>query len=150
MIKLSIEDLISKAWQKENDYLFNDAINYYQEALTLANDKDDKDKIIECSLALGRLYRSLSRYSESVRYYETVLNISKHDIKNNIHNLIKAYIGKGISSRFLGKYEESIKCYKEGLKLAESIEDKTNMAKCLTNLGSIYKYYQSIVKLKYT
>ena len=97
MIKLSIEELISKAWQKQNDYLFNDAINYYQDALTLANNLKDNDKIIECSLALGRLYRSLSRYSESVRYYETVLNIAKHDIKNNIHNLIKDYIGKGIS-----------------------------------------------------
>ena len=55
---------------------------------------------------------------------------------------------RGVANVNLGKYEESLKCYFEGLKIAEKTNNKKETASLLNNIGVNYWYQKSFAKAK--
>ena len=125
---------------------FNQAINFYDQALSLARKLGDRNGE---SASLGNLssaYGSLGQYQQAIQSQQQSLQISKEigDRKgeaNSLGNLGSAYYS-------LGQYQQAIQFQQQSLEIRREIGDRNGEATSLLNLGSAYyslgQYQQAI------
>jgi tetratricopeptide (TPR) repeat protein len=125
---------------------FNQAIDFYDQALLLARKLGDRNGE---SASLGNLssaYGSLGQYQQAIQFFQQSLQISKEigDRKgeaNSLGNLGYAYY-------LLGQYQQAIQFQQQSLEIRREIGDRNGEATSLRNLGSAYyslgQYQQAI------
>ncbi len=71
------EELIAKGKTCMNDYKFDDALTFFEQALKL--NQDDPDVLNHIGVAL----RSLGRYQEAIKYFDRSLELDPRDMNSS-------------------------------------------------------------------
>ena len=131
------------------------ALFYYQKALKIAENKNEKKFIAKCNRTIGLFYYYQSNYSKTLEHWQIALKINeeigdKDGIAINLANIGQVYKNQSNYPKALGYYQES-------LKIDEEIGNKEGIAANLRNIGIVYKnqsnyskvleYYQKSLKI---
>ena len=117
---------------------YQEAIDYCQKALKMAQDIGDLHGKAQSLSNLGIIKNLLGKYQEAINYYRNSLDISRqigdrHGEAESLNNL-------GIAYNSLGKYQQAINYYQQSLEMLEKIGDRRIEANSLGNLGGAYYY----------
>jgi tetratricopeptide (TPR) repeat protein len=115
---------------------YDKAIEYYERALGISREIEDKVGEGNAIGNLGIAYSNLGQVEKAVEYYEQALVISKEigDRRgegNHLGNLGNAY-------RNLGQVEKAIEYYEQALVISKEIGDRRVEGAALGNLGNAY------------
>ena len=100
-ISSTVESLIIKGSELFNKFKYQDAISYYDKALTIT--PNNVDALVGTANSLFKL----NRYEESVSYYDKALDIQPVNVT--------VLYDKADALTYLGRYEEAIAVYDENL-----------------------------------
>jgi class 3 adenylate cyclase/Tfp pilus assembly protein PilF len=112
---------------------YNRAITYYEEALKLAEENENKRNIAIFLNNIGSIYDEWGRYDKAIEYFERSLRIKQEiddeeGIANSLNNIgMVYYVWK--------KYDDAIQNFKEALALDVKRNDKKQMAMRINNIG---------------
>ncbi|PZO36770.1 MAG: hypothetical protein DCF19_20550 [Pseudanabaena frigida] len=114
------------------------AIDYYQQALILANQIGDRTVEKDVFTSLGNASYYLGKYEEAIKYYQQTLEIAKQigDRKaeaSSLGNLGNVY-------NALGKYQKATDFLQQALSIIKQIDNRNGEAAVLNNLGLTYNY----------
>jgi len=115
---------------------YNEAVEYYKEALAIAREIGNKSDECDYLCNLGRAYRNLGQYKRSAEYHQQALNIAREirDRRREGINLCNL----GITYRNLGQHKCAIKCLKISLDISREIVNRHEEGRILMNLGKAY------------
>jgi len=134
---------------------YQKAIKYYEDALKIHKELDDKQGIRADLGNLGVVYSELGDYSKAIKYYEEAMEIAKQlddkeGVSANLGNLGKVYYD-------LGNYSKAIKYHEDAMEIHKQLDDKKGISDDLTNLGNVYddlgdypkaiKYHEDALKI---
>ncbi|MFN5303647.1 MAG: tetratricopeptide repeat protein [Pseudanabaena sp.] len=125
---------------------FNQAINFYDQALSLARKLGDRNGEASSLCNLGSTYDALGQYQQAIHFYQQSLEIFKEigDRKGEANSLGSL----GSAYRSLGQYQQAIQFLQQQLEITKEIGDRNGEANALCNLGNAYgslgQYQQAI------
>lgn len=97
---------------------------------------------------LAEIYSEQAQYHESKAITDKALLLAKNLSSPSIVSA-ELYYSRGFAVESLGEFDQAIINYQNGLEIAESLNDKKNIATGLTNLGAIYyltqKFERSLI-----
>jgi CHAT domain-containing protein/Tfp pilus assembly protein PilF len=113
------------------------SINYYEQALSIAQEIGDRNMEGSTLGNLGITYDSLGQYATAIDYYEQVLAIAqkigdRQGEGNHLGNL-------GLVYSSLGQYATAIEHHEQALSIAREIGDRRGEGNHLGNLGIAYE-----------
>jgi tetratricopeptide (TPR) repeat protein len=120
-----------------NEGNFDNALKYFNKALTIAAYNSLQNKIIVVNQNIGNVYSDMGNNNEAIKYYNIALEVSKG--LNNKIGLAQSMNLIGIAMYNQGKYNEALKYYEKALALNLSINNKADILKNYTNLGNLYE-----------
>jgi tetratricopeptide (TPR) repeat protein len=100
-----LENIVREGIELHDSGKFAEAISKYEEAAKI----DPQSTLVNYEIA--NTYMAMKEYKKAVKYAEKVIELKKR-------NLDEAYLLKGNALDMMGKTKESIKSYKEGLKVS--------------------------------
>ncbi len=115
---------------------FKIAHEYYNYALTIAQQKDDKQIMSYAFNGIATLYSASSEFEMAIDYYHKAINI----IGNDEHNADLMTPFRNIAMVYLKANNPvlALKNAEKSYHLALILEDSVNLAACLETLGIIY------------
>ncbi|WP_121069328.1 tetratricopeptide repeat-containing sensor histidine kinase [Maribacter vaceletii] len=121
----------------QRDYL--SAVDTWQEALKIAENKNVKDKLLIASIYnnLGNVHADFKQYAKALENYKQCLHISEQ--VGNKENNINALSNIGYVYVDLNKIEKGIVYFNKALLLAKDESNKRLIASIIKNLGDAYK-----------
>ena len=113
-------------------------IGEYEEALAKFNDafentEDDLERAV-FHVKISGVYEKIGNYKGSLEHAESGLSLVKDDVIERCMLLNS----KGWALMRLGKYDDAIIVFKEGMKVAERLDDIKVKGESLHDLGSLY------------
>lgn len=129
-----MNNLAMSYWKREK---YTEAINYYEESLTLNKNIGNTNAIRIISNNLGMLHSDIGSYQNAFKYFEQALKISqktgrKTDILTDLLNI-------ALVLDYQNKYNRSIEKLNEAVKYAEEMEDIKQVSSCYLRLSGLYK-----------
>ncbi|PZO43904.1 MAG: hypothetical protein DCF19_04290 [Pseudanabaena frigida] len=125
---------------------FNQAIDFYDQALSLARKLGDRNGEANSLWNIGNAYGSLGQYQQAIHFHHQSLEIAKEigDRSSEARSLN----GLGNTYSSLGQYQQAIDFHLQSLEISEEIGDRNGEARSLNNLGLAYgslgQYQQAI------
>jgi tetratricopeptide (TPR) repeat protein len=121
---------------------------FLEEALNLARKSNDKEEIAISLNTLGFLQNNSDNYSLALNSYQEAINIFIELNENNSKGkeIAQLYYQIGSLYKTLGDYQKAIENCISGLKIYETLQDKTGIALIYRVMGSIYKYKEDFEK----
>ncbi|MDN4166481.1 tetratricopeptide repeat protein [Cytophagales bacterium LB-30] len=127
---------------------YEEALQYSEESLRLAESFPDSIEKANIINNIGLIYDEQGLYEEAVRYYQHALALYQAADKPDKVALVN--VNLGVVYKALGDYEESIRNYQDALKIFKKMDDTYLVAVCEVNLGSVYLFvYQYDSALQY-
>ncbi len=125
---------------------FNQAIDFYDQALSLARKLGDRNSEAASLGNLSSAYGSLGQYQQAIQFQQQSLEIFREIGDRNGET--KAINGLGNAYYSLGQYQQAIHFHQKSLEIFKEIGDRNGEAASLGNLGIAYyslgQYQQSI------
>ncbi|MCM3902436.1 MAG: CHAT domain-containing protein, partial [Pyrinomonadaceae bacterium] len=112
------------------------AIDYYQQALTIFREAKDREMEGVTLNNIGTSYNSLSQYERAIQYLEQALTFSR-DAKDQL-NEARVLTNLGTSYYLLSQFEKAASYYQQGLDLRRRIKDRRGEGLTLGNLAKTY------------
>ena len=144
--KADADKLLQRGIQQYQISQFEEAFQYWQQALAIY--REIKDRLGEgASLGnLGIAYGSLNKYEKAIEFHLQSLAIDR-EIKDRLGEG-QSLRNLGIAYYFLGKYDKAIEFQLQSLAIAREIKDRLGEGNALGNLGLSYdslgKYEKAI------
>ncbi len=143
---LETKTLLDLGLVRERTGDFNRALEYYEEAGSLAKNINDKDALTLISLYKANSYWFQADYQNAFNSVRKALKIAEK--QRNKEHLLQAYNTMGLIFWTLNDLVKAKSNLKKSLDLAEEINSKLDIASAYNNLGLIYrqekKYQESI------
>ncbi len=112
------------------------AIVYYNKALELQNEINDRLGVANTLNNIGYVYNHLGDIPKSLECYHKCLKISEEiDNKVGVSTVLN---NLGLLYDSQDEVDKAIECYKRSLKICEEINDVPGIGSALNNLGSSY------------
>ena len=118
--------------------VWDKASEFFNEALKIAEDKVDKERIANCNATLGEHESYKGNYKKATSYLEKALKIFQ-DLKDQ-EGVSRIIFDIGNVYSFLGDNEQAMMYYEKSLKIFESIGIKKGISLVTANIGNIYKF----------
>ncbi len=118
--------------------IWDKATEFFSEALKIAEDLVDKDRIANCNATLGEHECFKGNYKKATSYLERALKIYKE--LNDEEGVGRIIFDIGTVYSFLGNNDRAMEYYEKSLKIFESINSKKGISLLTANMGSIYKF----------
>jgi len=128
-----LKDLIV-AYNKQGK--FPEEMTYALEAIKIAEETGDTNKLTTSNNMVADLFESQSRFSEALKYYSASLKIYKETGKTFFAASSCLHIGRVYSSQ--KNYAEALKSYLEALRFARDLNDKQLIANIYHTIGIFY------------
>ncbi|MCL1491077.1 MAG: tetratricopeptide repeat protein [Pseudanabaena sp. Salubria-1] len=134
--KADADKLLQRGIQQYQISQFEEAFQYWQQALAIY--REIKDRLGEgASLGnLGIAYGSLNKYEKAIEFHLQSLAIDR-EIKDRLGEG-QSLRNLGIAYYFLGKYDKAIEFQLQSLAIAREIKDRLGEGNALGNLGLSY------------
>lgn len=118
--------------QKKGDY--DKALDYYQQALSLVKDDENKATIYN---NMASIYLSKKDYNKVIEYFQKAIELEER--LGNYHGVAQTYLNLGDAYREVKNYELAEKYLTEGLRRVQRVGDKYWEANGYVSLGLLYK-----------
>ena len=117
---------------------FRESINYYEQALAIAQDINVNDRQGEgfCLSGLGGLYEKMGQYNKGIEVLQQQQYIAREIADRRLE--ARALGGLGNLYNRLGQFEQGIDSYQQCLVLFREIDDRQGECTALSNLGQGY------------
>ncbi len=129
------------------DYLGNSdkALEFFNEALKIAEKLDEKSYIVICYINLGYIYKVKGNLNKALRYTEKALNLSmKIDYLDGI---ITSLLNIGVIYMEKRNFKKALDFFEKALKLTKDLEDsKDILAMLYVNIGNVYNKFEKVDK----
>ncbi|MBC3759299.1 tetratricopeptide repeat protein [Hyunsoonleella sp. SJ7] len=127
---------------------FTEALSYYDKALKINRETDNKSITARCLLNIGNVHLSNGNYPVAIDYHNRSLKISESIsdtlmISFSLNNL-------GLIYRNLEDYEKAITFSEKALEIQKKIGNKKGVAETLNSLGLLYIQIKDHEKAKTT
>jgi CHAT domain-containing protein len=123
---------------------YQKAIGQFEVALKLSQDLKIRSDEIYVLMQLGLLNWNLGRLEISSSFYKRALEMTRSSgltskkQKCDTALEIQRLYSKGKDSRALGRFDQSIKCFREAIRLAKNINSPNHEVKCLRQMSLNY------------
>lgn len=126
---------IGFTYQKMN--LNEQALEYFNRALVLAEKSGNKDEMASNNNNIGTIYAEWGDYGKAVEYFQKsmkldLLSEKKEYVSTDMNNIGKIY-------ELWGKFDQAVQYYLEALELDKKAGNKSKIAIRLNNIGTAYK-----------
>lgn len=113
---------------------FEKAIEYYNEALSLTREFEDRRWETFVLTKIAKIYEKKRNFDEALKYFEEALEASLEEKDKALIycNIAKIYLNRG-------NYQRAIEFLNMGIKIGEEVKDSQSMGICMITLGEIYK-----------
>ncbi|HKF35274.1 MAG TPA: tetratricopeptide repeat protein, partial [Ktedonobacteraceae bacterium] len=115
---------------------FKWAQGYYQEALSIYKELEDREQEGTMLINLGVVYNRVGNTKEAVKCYEQALDIHKE--MGNRKEEGRTLNNLGLTYSELGRKAEALDCYEEALRIHREVGDRKEEGRALSNLGLLY------------
>ena len=115
---------------------FEKAIEFYQQALSIAKDVENKDLEGKAYMNLGNAFYSLCDFKAAIKFHQQALSISKE--VGNIYLEGSVYGNLACAYNSLGDFKTAIKCHQQALGISKEVGDKDSEGRVNTNLGCAF------------
>ncbi|WP_273274402.1 tetratricopeptide repeat-containing sensor histidine kinase [Maribacter polysiphoniae] len=125
---------IGNYYEDQGDY--EEAIKYYQKALKIVKDIDDKNEILNIENSIANVYYYQGNYAESLSR-----NLESLELASELgNNKMLSIINENIAGLYADQndFEQAIQFFKIVKKINEQIGDDINSAETMSNLASVY------------
>jgi tetratricopeptide (TPR) repeat protein len=116
---------------------FTEAVAFFERALDLFRQLDQRPSEAWTLVGLGNAYREQGLLSEAIHQFTVALNLFR-DL-NIRRGEGWALEGLGNIWRNQGRFDEALTCFQEALKLFREAKDHRGEAYCLVNLGVVHR-----------
>lgn len=139
-------ELFLRARICRNEGLYNEALNFLNEARRINDDEDDLEYKIKILNELGSVYRRISQLDKSLEHHEQALNLLSN--YNDEDELTTTYVYLGIINDIKGNYDRALSYHQQALELNKKQNDLRGIAGSIHNIGILYqkleKYPQAL------
>lgn len=140
-----------------------EAIDFYQRAIKIREDIDDKKGLAASYNNIGYVFKSQGNMPLAIDYYNKSLRLQEQNRTStgevaDKKGLAYSYSNLGVIYKDNGDLEKALLLYNKSLKLREEINDKLGMGHSLNNIGFIYEqsgklekaleYFEKSLKLR--
>lgn len=115
---------------------WDNALNYYRDLTTLANEMGDQIKRAKATRRIGQINKNKGDWKLAIKSFEKALQISEEI--NDTYGIADAYAGIGSILWRRGDYDSAIKYHEKGMEKAWEMGDVAEMAKVNIELGNVY------------
>ncbi|MDM8517740.1 adenylate/guanylate cyclase domain-containing protein [Desulfobacterales bacterium HSG16] len=126
---------IGVAFKNMGDY--EQAMDYYLNALKIRETLSDRKEIANSLHNVGVLYDYLLNYEKALEYYHQALTI-REEIGDK-KGIASSYNNIGIIHHFSEEYQKALDYYHRALNLRKQIEDKKGVGSSMNNSGAAYR-----------
>ncbi len=123
--------------------MYEDAMNYYLQALRIQQKFENRRNINEVFINLAELHILLGNYSKAIPYLKPY--IKNYSYNDDIINA-RQYIARGNIYKENGKINKSIMVYYKGYNIAKLIKDPETIIKSAGSLGILYRTIGKYIK----
>lgn len=128
-----------------------EAIDFYNRAIKIRQDIDDKKGLAASYNNIGYVYKSQGNIPLAIDYYNKSLRLQEQsrNAKGEIEDkkgLAYSYSNLGVIYKDNGDLEKALALYNKSLKLRAEINDKLGMGHSLNNIGFVYEQSGDLVK----
>lgn len=141
---LKINQYLALAKQKFEQRKMDSAELFYKKAYALSKQTGNKRKTIESIARLSRVFSAGNKYTESLRFANESLILSKQ--LNDTALILDAYIRTGAQHCYLFENKQAALQWTIGLRLAEKTNDLLRQVKFTSNLSAIFLNLQDAKK----
>ncbi len=131
--RIQVLNTASKAIQASNP---TQALQWADEAMSLATVLGNSHHIAECLFNLGTSSNALARYRNAITFFEQA-RARYQELGNDIH-AINATGNIGLAYSKLADYSAALDSYHQALEQAEAIGNQTLIGRLLNSVGSTY------------
>lgn len=115
---------------------YDKAIKFYNEAIKITEELDNKAKMNRLLTNLGVIYIYTGEYDRAIEISNEALRLT--ELIGDKGQTTAVFNNLGIAYSDIGENGKAIECYKKALKISEEIGDKRGVGAAHINLGSIY------------
>ncbi|MFX0067203.1 MAG: tetratricopeptide repeat protein, partial [Candidatus Hermodarchaeota archaeon] len=117
--------------------LEDQALQYFQQSMTLSEKLSDQKELAKCLNALGFIYQRKGELDRALMYQQRSLDLKeqlgdKQGVARSLNTLGLVYWRKG-------ELDWALECYQQLLTLSEELGNKKDMSTALGNVGLIYQ-----------
>ncbi|MFB2922341.1 CHAT domain-containing protein [Aerosakkonema funiforme] len=132
-----IEQLIEKAKQQTRQGKHQEAIEIWQQVLTLSRQLKEKETEALALLAIGFNYKNIGRNREALNFYNQALAIflevnDRAGEATTLNNI-------GLVYNSIGQPQEALKYFNQALPISREVNDRDGEAATLNNIGLVYR-----------
>lgn len=132
-----VEMLVLKAKKLLSEGKYLDSKDYFTKALKIIEKEENKDKLAQVYLTVGKIYGEMGDNEKLLQYSEKVYDLKKSDsdeyMMDSLFNIIESYIDSN-------NFEQAKKYSKLALAAAIKIKSKYDEFRALKYYCDIYKY----------
>jgi CHAT domain-containing protein/tetratricopeptide (TPR) repeat protein len=130
------KSLLDTAESEIKNTNYPEAIESLKKALTIFENRGDRQKESQVLMKLGIAYSLESNYQRAIEYYQKSLQITR-EIKDWATEVnVLGYLGNVY--RTLGNYADAIDLHQQALKISQKINDPARESNARINLGNDY------------
>ncbi|MGB3268253.1 MAG: tetratricopeptide repeat protein [Microcoleus sp.] len=134
--KAEAERLLAQGNQQYNISQFREALQSWEQALTIYREIGDRQGEANSRGNLGNAYYSLGQYDQAITFHEQSLKI-KREIGDRVGEAASlGNLGNAYDS--LGQYDQAIEFHEQQLVMSREIINRSGEAISLGNLGLVY------------
>ncbi len=132
--------ILSKIAIAYSDSSYSKSINYWKEALKLANKLKDRQQMGDIHHQIGYSYYKQGEFDSALLEYNNAISVYQF-IKNK-QEVARVYNDIGLIYKTLGRYEQAVENFMKGLALFDEIDDEEGSAMISNNLGQVHFYQE--------
>lgn len=131
-----VQKLTDEGLRYQNTGQFEKAVEKYQAALMLAQEKHDTPSIAVSFFMLGTVYNNLEHWQGATEAFKQAIQLKS--------DFAEAHYGLGVASGQLGRWPEAVEAYKQAVQL------KPDYVNAYNNLGTAYGWLARWLEAKHS
>ncbi len=116
----------------------NDSIKVAKEALTLAEQLDDKEVICSIYHMMAVAHHTIGNWEQSLEY--NLKGFKLAEAKEFTEKAVDITLNLGIVYMSIGNYDQALDYFRKCVELSEKIGSKLNKTHCLSHIGMVYEH----------
>jgi CHAT domain-containing protein/tetratricopeptide (TPR) repeat protein len=134
--KAEADRLYDQGSQQYQTSQFRDALQSYQQALSLYQEIDDRASEGTIINNIGEVYRNLGQYPQALKHYQQALIIRREVGDRAGEGVIINNIG--VVYARLGQYPQALEQYQQALIISREADDRATEGVTINNIGAVY------------
>jgi len=136
-LQAELEALLNQADQQTERWQYEQALEYYNQALPISREVGDRSGEATTLNNIGLVYRSIGQPQQALEYYNQALPISREVGDRSGEATTLNNIGFVYHS--IGQPQQALDYYNQALPIRREVGDRSDEATTLNNIGFVYR-----------